>query len=150
MLRVYAMARTMTNDPLLKYKFRVSIPGLPAAMGFNKVSGLKREVETVEYNEGGYDYVHKIPGRETVEAVTLERGIYAGDNELYNLYRKTLTDANFRTTVTIELLDKTGNVQKTWKLAEAWAKTWEGTDFDSTSNDVAIEKLTFEFEYFEE
>ena len=48
------MARARANDPLLKHRFLVSIPGLPNGMGFTKVSGLKKEIGVVEYNEGGY------------------------------------------------------------------------------------------------
>ena len=53
------MARSRANDPLLKYKYQVSVPGLPNGMGFNKVSGLKREVGVVEYAESGYSHIHK-------------------------------------------------------------------------------------------
>jgi len=144
------MARTFSNDPLLKFKYRVSIPGMPTSMGFNKVSGLKRTINPVSYSEGGYAHEHKLQGKEKVEPVTLERGMYSGDTDLYDLYRNSLEDSDTRTTVTIELLDKTGAVAHTWKLAEAWASVWEGTDFDANSEDVAIEKITFEFEYFEE
>lgn len=139
--------RTVANDPLSKFKYAVSIPGLPSGMGFNKVSGLKRELAVTEYNEGGYNYTRKIVGREKVEPVTLERGMFA-DTEFEKLYKKALSDNDFRTTVTIELQDRLGKVQRTWKLAEAWVKTWEGTDLDASSDDVAIEKITIEFEYF--
>jgi len=149
-LKAHAMARTVSNDPLLKYKYKVSVTGLPATMGFNKVSGLKREIGTVEYNEGGYSHTHKLQGKEKVEPVTLERGMFVGDSNLYTLYKKALGSSDTRVVVTIELLDKAGATAFTWKLAEAWAKTWEGSDMDANSEDVAIEKITFEFEYFEE
>lgn len=141
------MARSRVNDPLQKHKFTVSIPGLPSGMGFQKVSGLKRELGVVEYNEGGYSYTHKLVGREKVEPITLERGMFAG-KEFETLYRKSLSDANFRTTVTINLMDSNGKVKRTWNLAEAWVSSWEGTDFDADSEDVAIEKITVEFEYY--
>lgn len=141
------MARSVVNDPLQKFKYVVSIPGLPNGMGFNKVSALKRELGTVEYTEGGYSHTHKLVGRETVEAVTLERGMFAS-KDLENLYLKSLNDPNFRTTVTITLQDRFGKAQRTWKLAEAWVKSWEGSDFDSSSEDVAIEKVVVEFEYY--
>ena len=85
------MPRVMSNDPLLKYKYVVSIPGLPSGMGFNKVSALKKELGVVEYNEGGYSNTHKLVGKEKVEAVTLERGMFAG-KELENLYKKSLSN----------------------------------------------------------
>ena len=34
------MARTFANDPLQKFMFRVTIPGLPTGIGFQKVGGL--------------------------------------------------------------------------------------------------------------
>ena len=141
------MARTLANDPLSKFRYQVSIPGLPSGMGFSKVSGLKSELGVVEYAEGGYSYTHKIVGREKVEQVTLEKGMFAG-TELEKLYKKSLSDPNFRTTVTITLQDRLGNNKRTWKLAEAWVSSWEGTEMDASSEDPAIEKITIEFEYF--
>ena len=85
------MARSVVNDPLQKFNYVVSIPGLPNGMGFQKVTGLKRELGTVEYNEGGYAHTHKLVGREKVDAITLERGMY-GSAELENLYKKTLNN----------------------------------------------------------
>ena len=141
------MPRVLANDPLMKYKFRVSIPGVPASIGFQKVSGLSKEVEVTEYREGGYMHTAKLPGQEKTPEVTLERGMFS-DSTLEETFRKTLMDADFRTTVTIELMNKLGEVQRTWNLAEAWVSKWEGTDFDGESSDVAIEKLTLQFEYY--
>ena len=59
-----------------------------------------------------------------------------------------LTDSNLRNTVIIEILDRFGNTKRTYKLAEAWVSKWEGSDLDASSDDVAIEKLTVQFEYF--
>ena len=141
------MARTIANDPLQKFMFRVTIPGLPTGLGFQKVGGLTREVGVVEYLEGLYQYTHKLPGREKVSEVTLERGSYA-TKELEAQYKKVLTDSNLRNTVIIEILDRFGNAKRTYKLAEAWVSKWEGSDLDASSDDVAIEKLTVQFEYF--
>ena len=139
--------RVYTNDPLQGYNFRISIPGLPKAVGFKKIGGLSQEVGVVEYLEGLYQYTHKLPGREKVGEVTLERGSYAS-KELEAQYKKVLTDSNVRNTVIIEILDRFGNAKRTYKLAEAWVSKWEGSDLDATSDDVAIEKLTLQFEYF--
>lgn len=141
------MGRARIQDPLMKHKFNVSLPGLPNTMGFAKVSGLKREINVVEYNEGGYNATHKLPGREKTDKITLERGMYA-DTSLENMIKKSLTDANFRQTMIIEQKDSTGKTVRTWKLAEAWVSSWEGSEFDAGSDDVAIEKITVEFEYY--
>ena len=48
-LALNAMAsRTMEADPLQSFMFKVSIPGLPTGVGFQKIGGLSREVEVVE------------------------------------------------------------------------------------------------------
>lgn len=140
-------ARTTSADPLQKFKFRLTIPGLPSGIGFQKVSGLTQEVGVTEYDEGGYSYTHKLPGRPKVGEVTAERGSYA-DKSFQNLLKNTLTNPNLRNTVIIEQLDRYGATARTYKLAEAWVSKWEGSDFDASSDDVAIEKLTIQFEYF--
>lgn len=139
-------ARTASLDPLQKYRFRVTIPGLPAEMGFQTISGLSHEISVSEYAEGGYEYSHKLPGKPTVGELTCERGAYQ-DTSLADLLKETLTNPNFRNTVVIEHLDRFGNVARTYKLAEAWVSKWESSDLDATSDDVAIESLTLQYEY---
>lgn len=146
MLAVNA-ARTASEDPLQKFKFRVTIPGIPSTIGFQTVSGLSEETEVVEYEESGFGYAHKLPGKTTVGEVTMERGMFA-DVSMYDVYRQTVTNPNFRNTMIIQLLDRFGNVKRTWKLAEAWVSKWEGSDLDATSSDVAIETITVQHEYF--
>lgn len=140
-------ARTASLDPLQKYYFRVTIPGLPAEIGFTKVSGLDYEVGVTEYSEGGYPYAHKIPGKPKVGEITCERGMYTGDTVMYDLVKATLTNPDFRQTVTIEHIDRFGRVAQTYKLAECWASKWEADDFDAESDDVSIETITLQYEY---
>lgn len=139
--------RTTSVDPLQKFKFRLTIPGLPAGIGFHKVSGLTHELEVIEYDEGGFDYTHKLAGKQKVGEVVAERGVYA-NTDLHAVLRRNLTNPNLRSTVIFEQLDRFGRPVKTYKLAEAWVSKWEGSDADATSGDVAIEKITIQFEYF--
>lgn len=140
-------ARTTSVDPLQKFKFRLTIPGLPSGIGFQKVSGLSQEIGVTEYDEGGYAYTHKLPGRPKVGEVTAERGSYA-DKSFQNLLQQTLTNPDMRNTIIFEQLNRYGEAVRTYKLAEAWVSKWEGSDFDASSDDVAIEKITIQFEYF--
>lgn len=140
-------ARTTSVDPLQKFKFRLTIPGLPSGIGFQKVSGLTQEVGVTEYDEGGFSHTHKLPGRQKVGEVTAERGSYA-DKSFQNLLKQTLTNPNVRNTIILEHLNRFGEPVRTYKLAEAWVSKWESSDFDASSDDVAIEKLTIQFEYF--
>lgn len=142
---VYA-SRTISEDPLQKFHFRVTLPGFPP-MGFQKCTGLTYEASSTTYDEGGYDHTHKMPGRLQVGDVTLERGTYA-DSSFQTLIREALTQETMRHTVIIEHMDRFKNVKKVYKLAECWASKWEGSDLDATSDDPAIEKLTLVFEYY--
>lgn len=146
-LALNAMAsRTIEADPLQSFMFRVSIPGLPTGVGFQKVGGLSREVEVVEYLENMYDHTHKLPGRETVSDVTFERGMYA-DNYLQGIYEKVFNNT-VRNTVVIQVCDRFGKIRREFKCAEAWFSKYECADLDATSSDVIIETLTMAFEYF--
>lgn len=147
-LALNAMAsRTIEADPLQSFMFRVSIPGLPTGVGFQKVGGLSREVEVVEYIENMYDHTHKLPGRETVSDVTFERGMYA-DDYLQGIYEKVFNNNTVRNTVVIQVCDRFGKIRREFKCAEAWFSKYECADLDATSSDVIIETLTMTFEYF--
>lgn len=147
-LALNAMAsRTIEADPLQSFMFRVSIPGLPTGVGFQKVGGLSREVEVVEYLENMYDHTHKLPGRETVSDVTFERGMYA-DDYLQSIYEKVFNNNTVRNTVVIQICDRFGKIRREFKCAEAWFSKYECADLDATSSDVIIETLTMAFEYF--
>ena len=144
--KAYAV-RTAEQDPLQSFMFRVQIAGLPTGVGFQKVAGLSREVAVVEYLENMYDHMHKLPGRESVGEVTLERGMYA-DDYLQTLYEAVLKNPHIRSTVTIQVLDRFGNVRREFQLAECWFSKYECGDLDATSDDVIIETLTMQYEYF--
>lgn len=138
-------ARTSSEDPLQKFKFRVTIPGIPSQIGFQKVSGLSKEVNVVEYDESAFEYTHKLPGKTKFGEVTMERGMFSDSSMLDQM--KVIQNPDYRTTMIVQLMDRFGNVQRTWKLAEAWISKWEGSDLDSTSDDVAIETITVQYEY---
>lgn len=140
-------SRTIDADPLQGFNFRVSIAGLPSGVGFQKVGGLNREVGVVEYLESMYEHTHKLPGREKVGEVTFERGMYA-DDYLQTMYETVFNNNNARSTVTIDILDRFGNVRRTFQLAECWFSKYEVADLDASSDDVVIETLTMQFEQF--
>lgn len=143
-------ARTLASDPLQSFKFQLSISSIPSSIGFTKISGMSREYEVVEYLENMFDYTHKLPGREKVGEITFERGMYAGDETLWNAFRDILTSgmAATRRDCTINVLDRWGNVRRTFQLAECWFSKFETGDFDASSSEVIIETLTMQFENY--
>lgn len=144
--KAYA-SRTIEQDPLQSFMFKVQIAGLPTGVGFQKVGGLSREVAVVEYLENMYEHKHKLPGRESVGEVTFERGMYA-DDYLQALYEDVFNNNSVRNTVVIQVCDRFGKVRREFSLAECWFSKFEVGDLDATSDDVIIETLTMQFEYF--
>lgn len=142
--KTYA-ARTFVSDPLQAFRFRVSISGIPSTVGFQKVGGLSREVEVSTYLENMYDHEHKLPGRETFGEITFERGMYQ-DASLEDAFKSLFTNQAVRRDVTLNVLDRFGNIRRTFSFAECWFSKYEVGDFDATSSDVLIETLTMVFE----
>lgn len=150
-VKAHAMSRTINDDPLQKFKFRVTIPGIPTTVGFQKVNGLTREIEVVEYIEGMFDTAHKLTGREKVGEITLERGMFSkemGGLDMEDFFKITLITPETRNTVVIEYLDRYDYAKRTYTLAECWASKWEASDMDASSSDVSIEKMVLQFEKF--
>lgn len=138
-------ARTISADPLQSFMFRVVISGLPSSVGFQKVSGISREVGVVEYLENMYAHKHKLPGRETVGEITFERGMYA-DAALQALYESVFNNDNCRSQVQLQILDRFNNIRRTFTFEECWFSKYEVGDMDATSDDVLIETLTMQCE----
>lgn len=139
-------ARSATKDPLQAFTWTISIPGMGGEIGFQKCSGLSEEVDVAEYDESGYDYVHKLPGKRKFGEVSLEKGVYS-DNVMKEYLESAFEDASFRETVVIKHKDRLGNIIRKYTLAEAWCSKWEAADLDASSGDVAIEKMTLVYEY---
>ena len=145
--QVHAMARTSAEDPLRGYKFRISIPGLPSSCGFKKIGGLKDEMGVIEYDEGGYDHTHKLKGKAKGGQLTCEKGMFPS-KQVEEVFRNSLASDDDRCTIVVALLDAKGNVARDWKLAECWCSAWEAGDLDASSEDVLVETITIQYEYF--
>ena len=145
--KAYA-ARTIKEDPLQSFMFRVQLSGMSGELGFTKVAGLSREVAVVEYFENMYEHAHKLPGRESVGEITCEKGMYE-DKTYVKEYEKVLgADKNeCRHEVVIKILNRFSEVKRTFTLYEAWFSKYEVGDLDSSSDDVIVETLTVQFEY---
>lgn len=139
-------ARSALKDPLQSFAWSITIPGMGGSVGFQKCSGLSEEVDVAEYDESGYDYVHKLPGKRKFGEVTLEKGAYS-DNDMKKYLERIFKTNDFRDTVVIKHKDRHGVVKRTYTLAEAWCSKWEAADLDASSGDVAIEKMTLVYEY---
>lgn len=140
-------SRSIYDDPLQKFKFQVTMAGMPAGAGFSKVGGTSDEVDVIEYCEGMWDNIHKLPGRNKIGTLDFERGMYASrDAEIMLL--ATRTNPSMRQTMLVEIKNRYGETKRKYQLAEAWVSKVQLSDLDAKSGDVAIEKMTVAFEYF--
>ena len=143
-LKVNAL-RTLEEDPLLAFCFNVQIEGLDDGIGFQKVGGISREIEVIEYFESMYEHAHKLPGRESFSEVTFERGMFK-NAAMYKKYEQVFKRTNMRSTVTVLINDRLGKPRRKFVFNEAWFSKYELADLDATSSDVLIETLTLVYE----
>lgn len=141
-------------DPYQRFLYRVEIDGVTVA-GFNKVSGIKVEVEAVSYSEGTFGgHPIQLPGIMSPGELTLERGLT--DNvELWNWVLEVVETENarpkigalsFRKDLELVLLNREAVEVKRWHVDEAWPKTYELDDLDSSTSDVLMERLVLAHE----
>ena len=138
-----------TTQPLRNFKFTVQIAGFAQNLGFSKVSGLNAEVEVIEYREGGDTTTNrKFPGQTQFGNVTLERGITT-DSDLVDWINSIFDPTGgpnqateiARHDVTIAVKDKQGNIQREFKLTNAFPASREIADLDAGANEILIETL---------
>lgn len=127
--------------------FIVEIDGDPVGR-FTEVSGLEVSVAVEEIAEGGVNgYVHKLPGRMSWPNIRLARGVTQNDAFLAWLNRSSgegFAGAGHkldRRTVAITMTGLDGTRLRTWELEGAFAVSWSGPRFASTSDEMLTEEL---------
>ena len=145
------MARSLTQsfvtkgassaDPFPLFKFWVEIQSIIVAE-FQECSGLRLERSLEMIEEGGVnDHVHILPGRNKYSNIILKKGMTSSDN-LWQWYQIGLYDAKVkRVNFSILLRDLSGSVAKRWNVISGFPVKWEGPQFSSDSNQIAIETL---------
>ena len=133
--------------PLPKFYFSCSFDD-DASINFQEVDGLNSETQVIEYRHGNSPvfYPIKMPGLGRVGNVTMRKGIFVNDNKFWVWYSEIKLNTIKRKTVTINLLDETGNPKMVWTLNNAWPTKVTGTDLKSEGNEVAVESVEIAFE----
>jgi len=131
-------------SPFFNAKFWVEIDGIASAF-FTECNGLSAETELLEYPEGGLnDYYHKLPGRTKFTNITLKRG-WVETDLLWKWYAKTIAGQVVTKAVSIILYENksqsTAQPKARWDLVSAFPVKWQGPEFRSDSNAVAVETL---------
>jgi phage tail-like protein len=113
---------------------------------FRSVSGLKSEMEKIEYKQSTSEGKMEIkyhPGSLKWEPITLER-YYDGTTALYDWYSNKVQnfDPNKdKVTGSIKGLDKTGQPTMQWDFEAAWPVSYEGPELKVDSNEIVTEKV---------
>jgi phage tail-like protein len=132
--------------PLVKYSFQVKWDD--AEFIFQEVAGLSAEAQVIEYR-GGNSHVYstvKMPGIQKFSNVTLKKGIFKGDKNLWDKYNLIKMNTCKRSSVVISLLDESQGVSMSWKLTNAFPVKMSVTDMKADGNEIAIESMEFAHE----
>ena len=145
------MADGERRDPYVGFNFRMEIDGVEVA-GFKEITGLTMRTAIVEYYDGDdvNATVKKIPAITHYKNIVCKRGISEGI-DLYE-WCKSINDQSReveRKTISINLLDDSGEPRKTYTLYEAWPCTYSTSDLDGSKSELAMEEVEFVIEYFE-
>jgi phage tail-like protein len=139
------------KDPMESYNFTVEIDGLVVA-GFKELSGIESRIEVVEYRDGEDKLLpaRKLPGKVTYANLVLRAAI-SQDKTLFNWHMDWVKGAASakRKSIRIALLDRTGQVQLSWKIREAWPVAYIGPTFNAESSLVALQTLEIAHEGIE-
>ena len=175
------MARSSVVDPLEKFRFAVSwsADGESEAtalvrLGFHDVQMPKRTTNKISYREGIDPDINQLaPGLSTTEDIVMSRGTIITDanGEFYkwisavhnptagHVGRESLSARasnaaahRFRKDVTIQMLDREGNVARQWILYNAFPVNFvPGSDLNASEDgEKSMEQLTLAYEDFKE
>lgn len=119
---------------------------------FQEVSGISSEIETEPYVEGGENrYVHQLPKSVKHPKLVLKRGIAEMDSPLV-IWCRSVFEGDFMTPIVpmpmmVYLMNENKIPIRAWTFANAYPVRWEVESFNSTKNEVAIEKLELNYNY---
>lgn len=138
------MATGKIQHPYGSFRFKLEVDGI--ALGhFKSCSGLKHEIEVLEFQEGGVnEFKRKLVGQGSYPNITLKMGFVSNGLAEDWHYEYATADAKkgSRKTVRIYLLDDAGNTAVgQWTLKDAWPVKWEGPEFDASGDNLAVETL---------
>lgn len=124
----------------------------PADHSFLEVSGLSAEIDLEPVIEGGENrFVHQLPKGVKFPKLSLKRGIADMNSPLVKWCSQALEGGLVERIqpmdLSVRLLDQTGDPLRTWDIVNAYPVRWEVEGFNSTKNEIAIEKIELSYNY---
>ncbi len=138
--------------PLPAFHFKLEFTDAPGEdTAFQEVSGIASEMDIQEVVEGGENrFVHRLPKGVKHPLLSLKRGIADQDSKLVDWCKLVLEgDLHSRVKtqeVLVYLLDENHNPIRGWSFVNAYPVKWEIDSFNSTKNEVAIEKIELAYQ----
>ncbi len=140
------MPNNLNINPLTTFYFDVNLG--PDTINFQEVSGLEMSLEKVEYRDGGQPNpeMRIIVGQRKYAPVTLKRGVFQGDNDLFEWLNGTSEDAPgdgtpARRDCTINLKNNNQDNIFTWQLYNVLPTKLTFTTMNAQNNEVGIDTL---------
>lgn len=137
----------MADYPTLTFHFSVDLGG-STPIGFSEASGFDFTIESADYATGDQqEYSNlKIPGRKTWGEITLKKGMFAGDNTMYDWWNTVKMGTIDRRDITISLLDETHSPLIVYTIKNAWPSKVQSASLKADATEVAIETMTITHE----
>ena len=149
------MAAPSGEYPPSAFYFQVSFgSNLQEDTAFQEVSGIGSKIQTEPLQEGGENrYVQQVPTKVEYTNLILKRGIAKIDSPLIK-WCKSIFDGEFNTPIVpmniqVSLLNENKDPIRSWSFVNAYPVSWEVESFNSTKNEVAIEKIELIYNYSE-
>jgi len=138
------------TDPSVGFRFAVEIAGIQEAF-FTECSGFETKLDVEEYKEGGVnDYVHKLPGRQSFNNVTLKRGM-TNSIELWQWLDRLSTaraKKDEKKNISVILKDGAGTELMRWNLIGAFPIKWSTPTLQTDQSSVLVESLEIVYQEF--
>lgn len=152
------MPRSINEDPIKAYRFRVEIDGFVRA-GFSSASGLSRDSAIVEYREGGMNETpQKSLGLSSFPDIVLTRGQIVntpGEFDMLDWDAQSFDlgilgyPGEYRRDMDMVQYGQLGEEVRRWRVINAIIKTMKPfTDFSGQGNENSMESLTLAHEGF--
>lgn len=119
---------------------------------FQEVSGISSELETETVEEGGENrFKHQLPKAVKHTNLVLKRGVAAIDSPLV-IWCKSVLEGGLLLPivpmlVSVYLMNEEQIPIRGWSFSNAFPLKWEVEAFNSTKNEVAIEKIELGYNY---
>jgi len=131
----------MSNFPLPNFHFRVDWGG--TNIGFQEVTGLKKELEILEYRQGASPeyFKQKMPGMHTLSDITLKRGVFLNDDEFYQWYNTVALNTVEKRDISIALLNENHEPTLVWNVKECFITSIEFASLNAEESGNAIDTM---------